>query len=452
MRVRLRGVRRRDEDGVIVIFVAMALIALMAMVVLAVDMGAVLLKRRQMVNAGDAASLAAAQTCAGSGGTAALATAQADLLATSNVDDASRAGTALAFTPDSTACGSSASGSVTVHYASPQELFFAPVLGFDSDTEVVWDSTAIWGTAKSGPLIPIEVDLAWLTTDCQIPIGGGENSDLECFLLWDNNSIGSSTWGTLSPLPEFWGVDPSEGSACNGSNAGGANAITQVIDGGGSEEDLSVPAYVCATNGLQASVWMALEDWIGEVLLFPVTDPALTIPDPAVFGSDPNYQPDIFYVETMVPLLLNSVGMVDKLPDETGTCTVTIPGPVAGGATIDLAAAGEAAGCFTGAPKSISGVTVTTADLVVLQQGKDYGFNPSSNQLSLKLGVPGGVSVSFSWTKQGQFTCGDQTASNASAVCIEAEWGGDYCCAAEPEEGVVDLGVRAIRLSKAPAT
>jgi hypothetical protein len=190
---------------------------------------------------------------------------------------------------------------------------------------------------------------------------------------------------------------------------------------------------------------MALEAWIGEVLLFPVTDPAKTLP---AFGSDPNYKPEMFYVKTMVPLILKDVGKVNKTPDQTGTCTVTAPSPLPGGGTIALEGEGEALGCFDLPLKSISGIVVTAAGLGVLQQGKDYGFDPSTGLLTLKLDVPGSVSVSFQWTKEGKFMCGDHTSANASAICIEASWAGTYCCASEPGEDGLDLGVRAIRLAK----
>ena len=45
----------------------LALIAIMGMLVLTIDVGGLLLKRRAMVNASDAAALAAAQSCADTG-------------------------------------------------------------------------------------------------------------------------------------------------------------------------------------------------------------------------------------------------------------------------------------------------------------------------------------------------------------------------------------------------
>jgi Flp pilus assembly protein TadG len=56
--------RRDDERGAVAIIVTLCLIAIFAMVVLTVDVGGLLLERRSMVNAADAAALAAAQSCA----------------------------------------------------------------------------------------------------------------------------------------------------------------------------------------------------------------------------------------------------------------------------------------------------------------------------------------------------------------------------------------------------
>src|SRR3954470_2764520 len=52
-----------DQSGVTMVIVALCLIALMGMLVLVVDVGGLLWNRRAMVNASDAAALAAAKSC-----------------------------------------------------------------------------------------------------------------------------------------------------------------------------------------------------------------------------------------------------------------------------------------------------------------------------------------------------------------------------------------------------
>ena len=58
-----RAPKLRDEDGVTLIIVTLCLVALFGMLVLVVDVGGLLLNRREMVNASDAAALSAAKSC-----------------------------------------------------------------------------------------------------------------------------------------------------------------------------------------------------------------------------------------------------------------------------------------------------------------------------------------------------------------------------------------------------
>ena len=64
-RMRLPSRVHGDERGATAVIVALTLIALCGVIVLTVDVGQLLFKRRAMVNASDAAALSAAQTCAG---------------------------------------------------------------------------------------------------------------------------------------------------------------------------------------------------------------------------------------------------------------------------------------------------------------------------------------------------------------------------------------------------
>ena len=64
----MMGVRSRiasdGERGATIVIVALALVAMFGMVVLVIDVGGLLWKRRELVNASDAAALSGAQTCA----------------------------------------------------------------------------------------------------------------------------------------------------------------------------------------------------------------------------------------------------------------------------------------------------------------------------------------------------------------------------------------------------
>ena len=150
MRVRVRVRRRRDfsdESGVTIVIVTMALMAICGMLVLVVDVGGLLNLRRKMVTAADSAALAAAQSCAEE--EAAEASDQATALATANQADATQQSFAT------TNCGTASEGSASVSYAAPKTLAFAPILGYDDETDVDAQATAIWGPTGGDTPMPI---------------------------------------------------------------------------------------------------------------------------------------------------------------------------------------------------------------------------------------------------------------------------------------------------------
>jgi uncharacterized membrane protein len=57
-------VQERREQGAVAIIVAIMLVVFMAAVALAVDIGGLYLRRRELVNGSDAAAMSAARTCA----------------------------------------------------------------------------------------------------------------------------------------------------------------------------------------------------------------------------------------------------------------------------------------------------------------------------------------------------------------------------------------------------
>jgi len=142
-----------DESGVTMVIVALCLIALVGMLVLVVDVGGLLWNRRAMVNASDAAALAAAKSCVLPTGTgvgtdtypAGIAGAEqaADDYAHQN---SSGADTSAPNIISSNGCDSSASGYVTVEYGANQQLFFAGIFG-KGQGHVTTQATAIWGPA-----------------------------------------------------------------------------------------------------------------------------------------------------------------------------------------------------------------------------------------------------------------------------------------------------------------
>ena len=102
-----------DEHGATAVIVVLSLLALFGLIVLTVDVGQLLFQRRGMVNASDAAALAAAQTCAGLDDTDSPE-AMADAFALNNVGNAI---TALPNITEMVGCDSEAYGHVSVEYA-----------------------------------------------------------------------------------------------------------------------------------------------------------------------------------------------------------------------------------------------------------------------------------------------------------------------------------------------
>ena len=180
---------RRDERGATAVIVTLTLIALLGMIILTVDVGQLLYKRRAMVNASDAAALAAAQSCAG------LADsdnpgAMANTFAVDNVS------TAIGGITDIAGCDGPPFGHVTVEYGMEQGLFFAGVLGFRRPGAVRTEATAGWGPTGSANPLPIVVYTGQDQGNCDIQEGIGPG--VSCYLWYDNDLFDNSAFGFLN--------------------------------------------------------------------------------------------------------------------------------------------------------------------------------------------------------------------------------------------------------------
>jgi Flp pilus assembly protein TadG len=263
-----------DEEGVTLIIVVLCLVALFGMLVLVVDVGGLLLKRRQMVNGADAAALAAAKTCASQSDTSAPE-AQADTYAISNVGSLNAGSGGIQTAPG---CDSGQSGYVTVQYTSGQKLFFAPVLGAGSNGNVTTAATAAWGPLGGGNVVPIIIQAGTLHGPCQIPDPNYDpnTSPPKVCPLWYNNNdtLGSDDWGFLNL--DAWGVQP--GDSCP--SAGASDQGDWILNDYGQARVLngdppgSAATYVCADGGHVTSNWQDLFTRMqtNSTLLFPVND------------------------------------------------------------------------------------------------------------------------------------------------------------------------------------
>jgi Putative Flp pilus-assembly TadE/G-like len=278
-----------NEEGAVLVIVTLSLIALFGMMVLVVDVGSLLFTRRALVNAADAAALAAAQSCGQKEGIG-TANAQANQYTVANQSDAA---VVFGFPHYFPSCDSPA-GLVTVRVRSDRPLFFAPVLGFDSDTAVVTEATASWGGAGIGEKVaPLMLSADRLhSPDCDIPPADPEAAAGRiCTFWWNNSSNGQSDpdlanaeWGTLDLLN--WDIMPPVN--CNNSTPPQFEAW--MLEG----FDLPLPidsnfygaiagdthTYVCRGQGnfgnaLDTDIRAARD--AGEPLYFPVNRPSTQI-------------------------------------------------------------------------------------------------------------------------------------------------------------------------------
>jgi Flp pilus assembly protein TadG len=273
-----RSAHTRSEDGVTLVIVALVLVALFAMLVLVVDVGGLLLNRRQMVNASDSAALAAAKTCAikttqdtVAGGDPELA---ADTFARDNSATANIVGPQIIRLWPNPTCQSRDNGYVTVRYSSNQQLFFAGLLGAGATKPVTTQATAIWGPAGAANPLPLAIYTNSLASNCNVetlPTG------TECYFWFDNNNFGSSRFGILDLRPwdgtsnSGWDVPPATQSC--GQGVGASDLANWIQNAGISELDVNYPSatYVCIIEGTpEQQVWGALERREGEVLTFPI--------------------------------------------------------------------------------------------------------------------------------------------------------------------------------------
>ena len=277
MRVRQRF---HDERGAVAVIVGLALVVLLGMLALTVDLGRAVGIRRDMVNASDAASLAAAQECARGNGPGAATAAAND---TAGLNDSEATPVTITIDPECASgdLQSTALKKVTVTYSRVVDYFVAPVLGFD-DVTIETSAAAVWGPAQgyTSPT-PIRISNGALGP-C---IAAGEDvGGAACAFWFDNtnaNSQAASQWGILN-FPEGWPQPPGTvGPVSCQSNPGGAQDVIQYIVPGGSPTpfDATVPnppgyAYVCAAPGvLGNNIIMALEARAASAdpyLVFPV--------------------------------------------------------------------------------------------------------------------------------------------------------------------------------------
>ena len=423
MRVRSRTLRRldaADERGATVVIVVLSLVAMFAMMVLTIDVGGLLFKRRAMVNSADAAALAAAQACAGVGD-GDVPESLADSFA---VDNTSGLVAENGGIVDEVGCDLGEPGYVTVEYSVPQDLFFAQVLGLGDSASVGTEATAAWGAAGGhGSPIPIVLYLSSFQGDCDIPnVDEGQT----CYLWYDNDDMGGSAFGFLNL--NQWDVDAGEGCSSPG-NSERQEWISGNWSGDTLELNYPDPTYVCRDGGIATSAWSTLESRIGDQVVFPINDQ-----DTAIYAG--GGQIDKYNIIGFSTMQLNDVLDVHEAGGESGRCDFRRLMPSS--SPLNLDAAGIADGCLTASPDDITGVTVSGSGVTAA----DWNYDPVSRTLTWLGTNSPNARIQFDWSNDG--VCGEAP-GNSSARCIVVEWVGAQFGGTAPGGGG-NFGVSAVRL------
>jgi len=246
---------RRDDGGAVLVLVALGIMFfILGMLALTVDLGRAVGVKRDMVNAADAAAIAAAQQCALGNGPIA---AQAAALETAQINGAETE-VLFDFEPD-TACPTDSpigGGTKLVHvsYEMVMDYFVAPYLGFD-DITLTASATALW---TSPGIVPITVNSVPLQACDPEP-----DPDEMCIVDYPKGELENPRWGILDL--SLWGDEFAD--SCPVPNS----EVVDIIEGGGwpLPDPLVLPNWDCMDNGTQFDSWDAL---VGGTWWFPVID------------------------------------------------------------------------------------------------------------------------------------------------------------------------------------
>jgi hypothetical protein len=427
------------ERGATAVIVVISLFAMLGLIVLTVDVGQLLFRRRAMVNASDAAALAAAQSCAGLGDTDDPAL-MANVFAQQNVSVATGGITEMV------GCDGPAFGHVTVEYGMDQSLFFAGVLGANGPARVTTTATAGWGPTGGGNPVPIVVYEGLTQGGCNIVEEPELPKDTTCYLWYDNTLFGDSAFGFLNlctendPCVQGWDVDPGASCAADRSDveqwvAGtwdGGPAVTNYPDG---------PTYVCRVSGLASDIWQNdLAPRIGEELMFPVNDCTTQVDkDGNAVGC--NAIPDKYNIVGFIVLKLTAI--LDDQADwgdpsrQCQTSPTTMNGASPNG---DLDVEGSALGCTP--YDYISKVDVTGTGSCCVE-GTHYTYDPATHVVDWIDGLERNVRISWDYGEYGP--CGPPP-GNSSAVCLQVTTVSPRFRGNIVNSGGKDFGARSVRL------
>ena len=435
---RIREARSRsgEESGAVVVIVVLSLIAIFAMLVLTVDVGGLLLSRRAMVNASDAAALAAAQSCASAEDTF-DPEGRADAYAAQNVSGVI---TGTSNITEITGCDEG-SGHVSVEYLTKQSLFFAGVLGFGATGDVRTAATAAWGPAAGGYAVPIVLESGYLQGVCKVPDGVSIGDT--CAMYYNNGdaSLGDANWGFMNL--DKWNVD--SGAHC--SSAGSSNRRDWILNDYGDPLVLngtppgSEPTYVCNDTGHSSANWQDLTDRMNSnpVVLFPVNDCEGQLDKSGSVSPCPS-TPDKYDIIGFTRLKLIAVYKGDDpaaigTTGASGTCVLSKASLNNGQVKPLSDTYGSGGGCPSGSPDNLN-----ASDVHIFPKGSGpeyrqcvpgdasptcgYWYDTVARRITWRQPNATDLKIQYGWSMNGTTgACGSRP-SDPNAICIVSEWRG----------------------------
>ena len=425
------------ERGATVVIIALALVAMFGMVVLVVDVGGLLWKRRELVNGSDAAALSAASTCA-LPLTVDPKTAEqaADALAGENVTGLDPTIATNATTTAGT-CHTTKSGGVKVVYSQNQHLFFAPVLGFPNQNNVTTKAYAVWGPAGAASPLPIVIYTTSFQGGCDVSANLPPGT--ECWMWYDNDRFTNSAFGflNLNPVDPQQGWDVLKDDQCP--NVGSSDR-SDWINQAGSSADLPVhypngPTYVCRVSGLSSSDWGTLRSRVGDTVTFPMDDCTQNVDQNGnpvgCFGNADKYD-IIGFIDFELQAVLDQANGANGWGGiSTTTCQVNNFDVVQNQTYSLVGLGGGSCPSSTQAAAIIDESTLTVDGKTTSDPTRQYTYDPATKSITWTGPTsPPRIKIQFDWSLAGR--CGTPP-GNASAVCIlvktvEVRVGGSSPC------------------------
>jgi len=390
-----------DERGAVVALVAVMLVAIIGMVALVIDVGGVLVTKRQLVAAADSASLAAAQSCAKEEGDFAS---RADEYAAKNLAEA--AGTVMPIGCEAPELG----GTVAVTYNANQELYFAPFLpGVDDVISVDASATALWGPSLTAEPIPVALNLVDHPRACA-----------QGCPLWLDPSGGEDFSGGEARLVNLSRWD---GGRCRG---GGSSRLFDWISGTRTVE-VSAPATPCflTLDSAAAELLDALRGQIGQDRLFPAADD----------GSLTSGFAPLRIVDALATTQsFSDIPCADQPEDHD------FAGP---GDTHSIDA--EVTVCLLENDADSMSVELSGRGNCC-SQTDDYTFD-ASNVITWQTEETKNVSIEISWSSLPDSGGCPNEVVTGNEICLVLSWQGPRVGGSKPaEDGSPDYGYRAVRL------